>query len=74
LDENNSKLKIIDFGLSTFYSKNELLSSPVGSILYAPPEMHLSEKYSGELADIWNAGLVLYFMVCGYLPFSEEDE
>ena len=74
LDENNSKLKIIDFGLSTLYFKNELLNSPVGSILYAPPEMHLSEKYSGELADIWNAGLVLYFMVCGYLPFSEEDE
>ena len=74
LDENNSKLKIIDFGLSTFYSKNELLNSPVGSILYAPPEMHLSEKYSGELADIWDAGLVLFFMVSGYLPFSEEDE
>ncbi len=74
LDEKNSKIKLIDFGLSTPYSKNELLNSPVGSIVYAPPEMHLSQKYSGELADIWNAGIVLYFMVCGYLPFSEEDE
>ena len=74
LDEKNEKVKIIDFGLSTTYSKKELLSSPVGAIIYAPPEMHLSEKYSGELADIWNAGLVLYTMVCGYLPFSEEDE
>ena len=74
LDENNEKLKIIDFGLSTTYSKNELLNSPVGEIIYAPPEMHLSEKYSGELIDIWNSGLVLYFMVCGYLPFCDEDD
>ena len=74
LDEKKEKIKIIDFGLSTTYSKNQLLNSPVGAINYAPPEMHLSEKYSGELSDIWNAGLVLYFMVCGYLPFCEEDE
>ena len=74
LDEKKEKIKIIDFNLSTIYSKNQLLNSPVGAIIYAPPEMHLSEKYSGELADIWKAGLVLYFMVCGYLPFCEEDE
>ena len=74
LDEDNQKIKIIDFGLSTTYSKNQLLNSLVGEIIYAPPEMHLSEKYSGELIDIWKAGLVLYIMVCGYLPFSEEDE
>ena len=74
LDEDNEKIKIIDFGLSTTYSKNELLNSPVGAIIYAPPEMHLSEQYSGELIDIWNSGLVLYFMVCGYLPFCDEDE
>lgn len=74
LDEKNEKLKIIDFGLSTTYKKNELLSSIVGAIIYAPPEMHLSEKYSGELVDIWNAGIVLYFMVCGKLPFCDEDE
>ena len=74
LDERNEKLKIIDFGLSTTYKKNELLNSIVGAIIYAPPEMHLSEKYSGELVDIWNAGIVLYFMVCGKLPFCDEDE
>jgi len=74
LDEKNEKLKIIDFGLSTTYKKNELLNSIVGAIIYAPPEMHLSEKYSGELVDIWNAGIVLYFMVCGKLPFCDEDE
>lgn len=74
LDEKNEKLKIIDFGLSTTYKKNELLNSIVGAIIYAPPEMHLSEKYSGELVDIWNSGIVLYFMVCGKLPFCDEDE
>ena len=74
LDEDNKKIKIIDFGLSTTYSRNQLLNSLVGEIIYAPPEMHLSEKYSGELIDIWKAGLVLYIMVCGHLPFCDEDE
>ena len=74
LDENNEKIKIIDFGLSTTYIKNKLLNSLVGEIIYAPPEMHLSENYSGELIDIWKAGLVLYTMLCGHLPFCEEDE
>ena len=74
LTNNNTQIKIIDFGLSTFYSKNSLLSSPVGTIIYCPPEMHLSQNYSGELSDIWNAGLILYSMVCGYLPFHDENE
>ena len=74
LTKNNTQIKIIDFGLSTFYSKNSLLSSPVGAVVYCPPEMHLSQNYSGELSDIWNAGLVLYSMVCGYLPFHDDNE
>ena len=74
LTKNNTQIKLIDFGLSTFYSKDSLLSSPVGAIVYCPPEMHLSQSYSGELSDIWNAGLVLYSMLCGYLPFHDDNE
>ena len=68
------KIKLIDFGISTLYPEKNFLNSPCGTIIYAPPEMHLNKKYSGILCDVWNCGIVLYAMVCGYLPFCEDDE
>ena len=72
LDENNN-IKIVDFGLSNEYPKNELLITACGSPCYAAPEMINGEKYNGLCADIWSSGIVLYAMLCGYLPFEEED-
>ena len=74
LDKKKTKLKITGFGVSTFCKDGSLLNSPVGNLIYAPPEMILSKKYKGELNDIWDAGIVLYAMVCGYLPFSQDNQ
>ena len=76
IDKINKKLslKLIDFGISNTYSLQSLLITPCGTASYAPPEMHKGEKYYGLLTDIWSAGVVLYAMVFGYLPFCEEDE
>ena len=67
-------LKLIDFGISNCYNPDKLLSTPCGTASYAPPEMHKGEEYYGLLSDVWSAGVVLYAMVFGYLPFCEEDE
>ena len=72
LDEKNN-IKIVDFGLSNQYKKNELLTTACGSPCYAAPEMINGEKYNGLCADIWSSGIVLYAMLCGYLPFEEEN-
>ena len=76
LDKTNKKLslKIIDFGISNTYTMQSLLTTPCGTASYAPPEMHKGEKYYGLLTDIWSAGVVLYAMVFGYLPFCDDDE
>ena len=76
LDINNKKLslKLIDFGISNKYTMDSLLTTPCGTASYAPPEMHKGEKYYGLLTDIWSAGVVLYAMVFGYLPFCDENE
>ena len=76
LDKINKKfsLKLIDFGISNTYTMQSLLVTPCGTASYAPPEMHKGEKYYGLLTDIWSAGVVLYAMVFGYLPFCDDDE
>jgi hypothetical protein len=30
-------------------------------------------KYNGFAVDIWTTGIILYGMLCGYLPFEEKD-
>ena len=72
LTENN-KIKIIDFNLSNYFYKNNLLSTPCGSPCYAAPEMVRGKKYNGFKTDIWAIGIILYAMSCGYLPFEDSD-
>ena len=66
-------LKIVDFGLSTMYEpySKELLKTACGSPCYAAPEMIAGKKYWGLKSDIWSSGVVLYAMVCGFLPFED---
>ena len=66
--------KLIDFGISRTFEKNELIETPCGTASYAPPEMHNGERYNPILSDVWSSGVLLYSMVCGFLPFNEEDE
>ena len=71
--DNKKKIKIVDFGLSNIYPNNELLKTACGSPCYAAPEMINGELYKGLNADIWSSGIVLYAMLCGYLPFEDSD-
>ena len=73
LDYNNN-IKISDFGLSTFFSKNHYLQTACGTPSYAPPEMLEGLQYNGEASDIWSCGIILYAMLCGTLPFTESKE
>ena len=69
----NKTLKIIDFGLSNYFDEKQLLSTPCGSPCYASPEMVSGKKYNGFQIDIWSTGIILYAMLCGYLPFEDKN-
>ena len=66
-------LKIIDFGLSNFCEPDHYLETPCGSPCYASPEMVSGDKYNGHMIDIWSTGIILFAMLCGYLPFEDPD-
>jgi 5'-AMP-activated protein kinase catalytic alpha subunit len=71
--DHNGQIKIVDFGLSNTYRPEELLKTACGSPCYAAPEMIAGKSYNGLLADLWSSGVILFAMVCGYLPFEDPN-
>lgn len=65
--------KLADFGLGQLLQDGSFLRTSCGSYNYAAPEVISGEKYFGPEVDIWSAGVVLYVMVAGVLPFDDEN-
>ncbi|NWR81232.1 MELK kinase, partial [Centropus unirufus] len=74
IDEERN-LKLIDFGLCA-KPKGGLdyhLSTCCGSPAYAAPELIQGKAYIGSEADIWSMGVLLYALLCGFLPFDDDN-
>lgn len=71
--DHKKNIKIVDFGLSNLYKEGELLKTACGSPCYAAPEMIAGKKYNGLNVDIWSCGVILYALICGYLPFEDPN-
>ncbi|XP_032837824.2 maternal embryonic leucine zipper kinase isoform X2 [Tyto alba] len=74
IDEEHN-LKLIDFGLCA-KPKGGLdyhLSTCCGSPAYAAPELIQGKAYIGSEADIWSMGVLLYALLCGFLPFDDDN-
>ena len=69
----NKGIKLVDFGLSNTYKTGELLKTACGSPCYAAPEMIAGKKYHGTNVDVWSCGVILFALVCGYLPFEDPN-
>ena len=74
LFDKKNKPKLVGFSYSTFYTQGKKINDSYGSLCYACPEIIQNDYYNPELADVWSLGVVLYVMICGYLPFSEDDD
>ncbi|CAK0839845.1 unnamed protein product [Prorocentrum cordatum] len=69
--DHNHAVKIVDFGLSNVFREGQLLRTACGSPCYAPPEMISGNPYLPRGCDLWSAGVILFAVVCGYLPFED---
>ena len=64
----DAEIKIIDFGLSRKYDKEQKMHSILGTPYYVAPEV-LKGEYD-EKCDIWSIGAMTYLLLCGEPPFN----
>ncbi|XP_010258233.1 PREDICTED: SNF1-related protein kinase catalytic subunit alpha KIN10-like [Nelumbo nucifera] len=66
-------VKIADFGLSNVMRDGHFLKTSCGSPNYAAPEVISGKLYAGPEVDVWSCGVILYALLCGTLPFDDEN-
>ncbi|XP_054440950.1 maternal embryonic leucine zipper kinase isoform X1 [Pteronotus mesoamericanus] len=69
------KVKLIDFGLcgKPKGNKDYHLQTCCGSLAYAAPELIQGKSYLGSEADVWSMGILFYVLMCGFLPFDDDN-
>lgn len=70
--EDESVIKISDFGLAKMIGDDQFATTACGTPGYVAPEI-LNGKGYGREVDYWSIGIVLYILLCGFPPFYEED-
>jgi serine/threonine protein kinase len=67
-------LYVSDFGVSFIVENGSDESrSTFGSPCFMAPEICKCGNYKGKQTDIWAAGVTLYYMITGKLPFEGSD-
>jgi len=61
-----------DFGFASVVDDTELLMQQHGTPGYVAPEILLNLPH-GKPGDLWAVGVVVYFILCGYLPFDRDS-
>ena len=69
--DDDSHIKLIDFGLAKKVTKDELMTTPNGTPYYIAPEV-LKGSYTTQ-CDTWSMGVVLYIMLSGKPPFGGQN-
>lgn len=74
-EDEDTLLKVTDFGLSKFVKKNSIMKTLCGTPQYVAPEI-LTTRGKGSYTkkvDIWSMGCCLYACLAGCVPFTGGD-
>ncbi|KAG9138640.1 hypothetical protein Leryth_020485 [Lithospermum erythrorhizon] len=72
-NDDNSTLKIADFGFARSLQPRGLAETLCGSPLYMAPEIMQLQKYNAK-ADLWSVGAILFQLVTGRTPFTGNNQ
>jgi serine/threonine protein kinase len=72
-DTDNTSVKICDFGYAKRVHLPKSLTTLCGSLSYVAPELLRNHPYD-ESADMWSVGVIIYFLLSGYLPFYHREQ
>lgn len=79
----NSTLKLIDFGLSAKYNNTQAITfhDKVGTEIYMAPEVFANSEYSKvykfnvfQYVDLWSIGLIMYITIAAKHPLYENGD
>jgi len=71
--DGKGNVKIADFGVSKQVKAGEVMYEQSGTPAYIAPEIIKDKGYKGFKADLWSAGVVLFAMLYGTVPFKANN-
>ena len=71
-DNENSTIRLCDFGFSKIVGPSEKCDEPYGSLCYTAPEIIDHLPYNKQV-DLWSIGIINYILCCGKFPFYDKD-
>ncbi|MFC1475502.1 tetratricopeptide repeat protein [Candidatus Zixiibacteriota bacterium] len=73
--DREGRAKILDFGLATIRGGEKLtkVGSTLGTFAYMSPEQALGKEIDAR-SDLFSLGIVLYELIAGRTPFSDDSE
>lgn len=72
-DDDNSDVKLVDFGLSKTFGPSETSTEAYGTLCYVAPEILLQKPYN-KAVDLWSLGIIIHLMLSGTLPFDHKED
>ena len=72
----SDNVKLMDFGIARLLSDRHMTrtGAKLGTLYYMSPEQVLADKTIDHRTDIYSAGIVLYEMLTGKLPYTADTD